>query len=402
MAENEMGPCADGRPQVGERVLTGGMTVIGAALLLPGVMPVAHAENPPEQGQISFKYLYYKDWEQASDRIKVNAPSLGFLFPIGENWSLEGSVVNDAVSGPTPRAYSISTIGASSRMSDNRKQGDFKVTRYFPRAAIGVGVAYSTENDYISRAISTDVRWSTENNNTTFNAGVGYSNDKIPDNNGKITTFPPGVTTERKRSLELGFGVTQVLTPNDIGQINITYSQGKGFFSDPYKQYDVRPDNRNQTAILFRWNHYVASMDASLRASYRYYRDNFIGLAHTFGLEWEQPVGSRYVLTPGIRFHTQNAAGFYVDPLPGATPGTWTINPALFNQPYHSLDQRLSAFGAITLSLKAEMRVTKDWNADFKVENYEQRSDWRLGGSGSPGISPFYARFYQFGVTKKF
>jgi hypothetical protein len=386
----------------GEYKATRGLTIVGAALLLPGVLPVAQAENAPERGEISFKYLYYKDWEPSTDRIKVNAPSIGFLIPVAGQWSIEGSAVNDVLSGPTPRAYSISTLGQSSKMSDNRLQGDLKVTRYFPRAAVGVGLAYSNEHDYTSRTVSSDVRWSTENNNTTFNAGVGYSDDKINDNNGKITKF---VGTQSKRTLELGFGVTQVLTPDDIGQINLTYSRGRGYFTDPYKNYDNRPDYRNQGAILFRWNHYVSQFDASLRLSYRYYRDNFIGIAHTFGAEWVQPFAGRYTVTPGIRFHTQNAANFYVDPVPSAaSPTGYTVNPALVNGSlqYYSADQRLSAFGAWTVSLKLEAQIDKDWKADFKVENYEQRSNWRLGGSGSPGIAPFYARFYQLGATKQF
>ena len=33
---------------------------------------------------------------------------------------------------------------------------------------------------------------------------------------------------------------------------------------------------------------------------------------------------------------------------------------------------------------------------------YEQRSGWRLGGTGSPGLAQFKARFVQVGVAHRF
>jgi hypothetical protein len=62
----------------------------------------------------------------------------------------------------------------------------------------------------------------------------------------------------------------------------------------------------------------------------------------------------------------------------------------------------LSAFGAMTFGFKVSKEVIKDWNADFRMEWYEQRGAWRLGGTGSPGLAPFKARFMQVGVTHKF
>jgi hypothetical protein len=39
---------------------------------------------------------------------------------------------------------------------------------------------------------------------------------------------------------------------------------------------------------------------------------------------------------------------------------------------------------------------------DLKLDFYRQRSDWRFGGGGSPGIEPFSARWIQTGVSKTF
>ena len=57
-------------------------------------------------------------------------------------------------------------------------------------------------------------------------------------------------------------GVTQVLSVNDIVQSNLTYSVGSGYYNDPYKAIDVRPDHRDQLAWLTRWNDVLAYCEA--------------------------------------------------------------------------------------------------------------------------------------------
>ena len=70
-------------------------------------------------------------------------------------------------------------------------------------------------------------------------------------------------------------------------------------------------------------------------------------------------------------------------------------------EPY-TADQRLSAFGAITAGIAIVKQFTDGWSADLKVEYYQQRASWRVGGDGSPGLKPFYARWIEVGVGKEF
>ena len=63
----------------------------------------------------------------------------------------------------------------------------------------------------------------------------------------------------------------------------------------------IRPDKREQASILARWNHYLAGDGSTLRASYRFYRDNFGVTAHTLEGEWAKPVSATLTLTPGGR-----------------------------------------------------------------------------------------------------
>jgi hypothetical protein len=377
--------------------------VVMAALALPAVLPLAaQAETAPEHGVISLRYLSYKDQQEVKvqypgydgteptklKRITATSPSIHLLTPIGTRWSLEASGVQDDVSGATPRFYS--DVSGASHMEDKRKAGDIKLTRHFDRAGISLGAMHSTENDYKSTAISLDTRFSTDDNNTTFNLGFGAARDEINPVNELVKD-------ETKRTSEVIVGVTQALNANDLLQINVTYSDGKGYYDDPYKLRDVRPDRRKQAAGLARWNHHFSGAGSTLRSSYRYYRDSFGVRAHTAELGLVQPLNDSFFVTPSIRYHDQSSARFYYDPIPDASiyPGP------LIPQQYRTVDHRLSAFGAITLGLRAELRLN-DWTADISYEHYEQRGNWRLFGTGSPMLDMFSADSVQVGLSKKF
>jgi hypothetical protein len=67
-----------------------------------------------------------------------------------------------------------------------------------------------------------------------------------------------------------------------------------------------------------------------------------------------------------------------------------------------SADHRLSGFGAWTVGLKVGWNPLPGWSTDLKLERYEQRAHWRLGGPGSPGLAPLQATFWQWGLSRRF
>jgi hypothetical protein len=383
--------------------------VLLASLVLPGLAALATlvpltaaAETAPEQTTIAVKYGTYNDSQANWDRIKVNAAQVYVQAPIAGEWSIEASGVSDNVSGATPYAHtqkSGASGGGKTGMSDERHAGDVRITRYLPRAAISASLAYSTEHDYKSTALGLDTRWSTDDNNRTWTVGYGASHDTI-DN-----TYSGGsISGKHKNTNEFMGGVTQVLTPSDIAQFNLTRSLGSGYYDDPYKNYDSRPDQRKAWIGLARWNHYVSAFDASIRTSYRYYSDTFGVASHTAGVEWVQPAG-RWTLTPGVRYYSQSAANFYFDPVlnaQGQYDAFGTLLRAASLTGNKSADQRLAAFGAVTLSMKASYAFTPSLVADVKYERYRQSAALHLGSTGSPGLDPFNANFMQVGLTYRF
>jgi hypothetical protein len=364
-------------------------SIMAAALMLPGVR--AHAETPPANGSISLGYLDYKDSQSGLDRITVHSPSVAIVAPVAGVWSIGASLVSDDVSGASPRYHTA--ISGASHMQDHRTAGDASVTRYFERGSVTVGAAYSTEHDYVSRALSLQGSYESENKNTTWTVGVGHADDRIDPVNHIVSN-------EKKRTTNVLLGATQVLTTNDIAQLTLTHSAGEGYFSDPYKSLDNRPRSRDESTLLARWNHHLASTGGTSRLSYRYYRDSFGVRGHTLGEEYVQPLSDGWTVTPEARLYTQSAASFYYDPVYDTRLGA-PFPPGYNGSGYMSADQRLSGFGAVTLALKVSKQLDKLWSVDVKVSAYQQRGSWRLFHEGSPGLDAFRAQTIQMGINRQ-
>ena len=364
--------------------------LLAAALALPGV---AAAQVDAGPGTVSLKWLAYQDRQPGLQRIRVSSPSLLVRAPVAGPWVLEGGLVSDSVSGASPRYHSA--ISGASRMSDERRAGDIKLTHLGERIDVSLGLASSDENDFHSRAASMEGRWHSDDRNRSWNAAVALTLDRIGSSD-------DDTLTERRRTLEVTVGITQALSRADLVQLSLTHAAGHGHYSDPYKRPDVRPGSRHQSIVLVRWNHHFEGPDITLRSSWRGYRDSFGVRSHTLSVEPVFTLGERFSLTPGLRLYTQTAARFYYDPVysfAGAPyPPGYLEAPPRFLSP----DARLSAFGAVSVSLKLAVRLDSRWNADLKLERYEQRSAWRVGGPGSPGLAPLSAKFMTWGLSRTF
>lgn len=353
-----------------------------------GMSHLANATSAPEDGYIQFKYLNYKDSQPNIDRISISAPSAIVMLPFADDWTVEGSLTSDTISGATPQYHTAKS--GMVKMHDERIGKYVNLTKYFSRGTLTLGRSYSSESDYISSGYLLSATLQSEDKNTTWNFGVSRSNDQI-------SAPTMGVANERKEVHDFIFGVTQVLSPLDIVQINMTKSNGTGYYSDPYKLFDARPTAKDATAILVRWNHHLKDNNTTLRSSYRYYEDSFDIRSYTLGLEWIVPLSNGWSIMPLARYYSQNSAFFYADPTIADFPSFPDVN-----QRYFSQDQRLSAFGARTLGLKVTKLITPDLLVDVKYEDYEQRSRWQISGDGSKGLEPFYAKVWQVGLTYKF
>jgi len=359
---------------------------MAAALALPGIAPSATAQSMPDEGTFSIRYLDYRDWQPGASRMEVQSPSMFLQKPFAGSWLFEGSLVYDGMSGASPRYFNTLSGASGEGVRDYRTAGDARVTKYYDRYAIGVGGAVSSERDFLSRAGSLDLRWWTEDRNTTFSFGFAGTADRIHSNNGVADN-------ETRYTIDWLVGITQAVNPGAIVQSNLTFSRGHGYYDDPYKPLDTRPDERRVFAWLTRWNQAFPAADATLRLAFRVLDDSFGSTSYMTEAQWVQALPQGWTVQPGLRYYTQSAADFYRNPpFPsGYVPGE-----------DYTADTRLAAFGAFTTSLRVAKSFADGWTADLRVDFYRQKSSWRLGGGGSPDIDTFSARWIQAGVTKAF
>lgn len=364
-----------------------GPALLAAALALPGLSPLAQAESAPVQGHVGLRMLDYQDSQPGAERVRVKAPALTAFVPLGSEWSLAGSWITDSISGASPLYHSKSLT----RLHDVRHASDLTLTRYLPQGTWKVGAAYSNESDFLSRSVHAGFTRSDESKNTVWSLQTALTHDRINPVN-------QVVDNETRETVDVLAGVTQVLTERDIVQLQWGWSQSQGYLSDPYKLLDERPRQRQRQTLQTRWNHHIEDWNATLRGAYRLFRDDWGIRAHTFELEHVQALAGGYKISPSLRYHTQSAAHFYVDA--DGSRGPFAPSPPA-GALYHSLDQRLSAFGAFTVGLKLSYTLDERTVFDVKFEHYEQRSAWAWGG-GSPNLLPLRARSVFWGVTHWF
>jgi hypothetical protein len=359
--------------------------LIAAALALPGILP-AHAQTMPDERVVALRYYDYRDWQPGADRMAVRSPSLYALLPLSATMMVEGTLVHDTMSGASPLYHDTLSGASGIGVSDHRAAGDVTVTKYFGSSTLAVGGAYSHERDYASRAASVQWRASSDDRNRTYALGFGAARDRIDSVNGVATG-------RRRETYDYLAGITQVLRADAIVESSITWSDGRGYYSDPYKLLDARPDRRRIVTWLTRYNQYVPGVDATLRIVYRYLRDSFGDRSHMLEAAWIQSLPAGFTLTPTLRYLTQDAADFYRDP---PFPERFVVGAP------NTADTRLAAFGAITGGVRLAKAFPHGVSVDVALNLYRQRAGWHAGGNGSPAIAEFSARWIEFGLEKRF
>jgi len=361
--------------------------LIAAALALPGILPThAQAQAAPEQGILALRYYDYRDWQSGADRMSVRSPSLYALVPISAALTVEGTLLYDAMSGASPLYHDTLSGASGLGVTDYRSAADMKVTRYLDGQSVALGAAYSSERDFESRAASVEWRTWSGDRNRTYALGFGAARDRIDS--------ATGVARGRRReTYDYLAGITQVLSTTAVVESTVTWSDGRGYYSDPYKLLDTRPDHRRILAWLTRYNQYVPALDGTLRIAYRYLHDSFGDRSHMLEASWVQPLPAGFTVTPSVRYLTQDAASFYRDP---------PFPQGFVPDALYTADTRLSAFGAITAGVRLAKTLGADLTVDVAVNFYRQRAGWHAGGSGSPGLAEFSARWIEVGLEKRF
>jgi hypothetical protein len=369
------------------------LALAASAVVLASTSSTVGAVTRPEQAQVSFKAMDYQDRQQQLSRIGVKALSSYWVVPIGASWALEAGTVVDAISGASPAYYTAPRSFA--RVRDTRRAQDVKASHYGPNQRIMLGRSESKEIDYASTSHVFMYSRSTPDKNTTVDWGVARTSDTI----NPVTQL---VVNEKKTVQELLLGLTQVVTPQDLIQVQWVHSSGQGYYSDPYKLLDSRPSSRRIDALSFRWNHHRPETQTTARWHARASHDSFGIRAASVGLDLAQVVSPQWTITPSARFYSQSGAYFFSAPNPQMPDVPVIPGDFVLGQSHISFDQRLAPLGALTVGLKLEKKLSANTVVDIKLERYRQRNAWTLHGGSVAGLDDFKAQTVQLGLTHRF
>jgi hypothetical protein len=182
-------------------------------------------------------------------------------------------------------------------------------------------------------------------------------------------------------------GVTQVLTPHWLVQLNYSYGDSRGYHTDPYKIfalvdtatgdpfyyiYEKRPNRRERSSVYAATKFALGS--AVTDASVRWYHDSWGINSMTYALAEHAPVGRAAYVEPGLRFYRQTAARFFAPYLGIDVP----------TPPFVSSDSRLGRFHAWTFALKGGVHITPRLELYGAAERYVQEG--RRFDRSAPGV----------------
>ena len=332
----------------------------------------------------------YSDYRESGGRVTVATQSALLQSDIGLAWHAKVTGTIDAIAGATPNgqpAPSGSNQVPLSTLHDRRKAWTADFSRQFSRVNLGVGFGNSRESDYVSNGWALNAVTDFNQKNTTLLTGVAGTFDDV-----KVRSQPDPA---KKRTNDVIVGVTQLLDRHTSLTFNVTLGRATGYMSDPYKVVQVdeeflpgifltrtfgenRPGERNKGLALLAVNRAFAEMRGAIDASYRIYRDSFGITAHTLEATWLQRLGSKLILSPGVRLYQQSAADFYHYDL--NPTGIVPVRRPVDTTPKYSSDFRLSKMRTTNLAVKLIWDATPWMKLDAAVEHYVMR--------GRDGVTP--------------
>ncbi|MDD2758805.1 MAG: DUF3570 domain-containing protein [Methylomonas sp.] len=396
-------------------------------------------------------------------------------------------LIRDPASGQLVKdAQLVHTLSTAS--PEVRKQGDFKLGYEWDSVSLDAGGGISIEHDYESRFGNLGGRWDFNNKLTSLNLSLSYTNsdtrsildhDATPyiwDTTHGFESYNATSTVSRlgkeggnnilygnRQDWGTVLGLTQVLNDSALLEGSVGYTRSTGYMANPYKTVETvfidpdqtgkvlnglaigllekRPEERNQWTENLRYVQHIEALDASLHFDYRFSHDDWGVNAHTFEVDWIQPLGNGWSVTPKVRYYSQSAADFYTpymvsnqafrknavdangrqiyveadNPNNGKVyfrdgdfnlvdangnlvdetvinPVNKTIPPDRNKLPaYYSSDHRLSGYGALSGGITLGKQFAKGVTLEIGAEYYTHSGSLKLGGSGEGSYADFNA-----------
>lgn len=347
-----------------------------AALALPAISHLAHADTAPVKTELGYRYSQYQEDDIDDNKILIGSPqryevdnhAFRLVTPLNAQLGLTVDGSYETMSGAS--AYGVAAdaqgepkmIMTGASIDDKRTDVSASVRHYREAGSVAFALGYSGENDYTAFNGSIEAEQQSADRLTTYSGGIGYSSDELEPEQ------TPGInrpTSEDKSALNAFVALTRVMNAGWQLQGGLFTGMHDGFLADAYKARDIRPDQRQLFGVMARSRNFMPALKAALHTDYRYYNDDWGIQSHTLEFAWHQSLTQQLRLVPLLRYYSQSQADFYVD------------SDSINNSGYQSSDYRMSPFGAITYGLgivyeEAAYRLVAN------VERYDSDGDMAL------------------------
>lgn len=335
------------------------------------------AQGANAQSEVDARVLYYKE---SGGRTQVIDPVVDVHQDLGDSWgTLDLLLAYDAISGASPTGGYPSVDVTTSASGHKIAAGSLPLSSYHDeRKAIGldwgrkigshlpsIDVSYSKENDYTARSFGLSDAWTFAGGRGTLHAGASFASDIVA----------PVTNTLQLAKKEQGYalGLTWTLGERDLVDLSGSLMKLSGYLDDPYKIVPVgtpgdfvnipdhRPDTRQRRALVAKYGHHFL-WGGAIKATYRYYWDDWAIKAHTLELVYDHRLDETWMVSPTVRLYTQTAASFW---------GNTFAAP----QEFMSADYRLAAFSSILggLSVTHRLSASMDWDLGFTYQSQTGR-----------------------------
>ena len=270
-------------------------------------------------------------------RVNIIYPTISFSKKISGSASLTGHYLVDCITAASMRSryvidgvssattsYTVDGVTSASQREGQYPAAIFDEVRHelntgifhlIGEGSVSVNALYSTEHDYRSWTLATEMRYPFALKNTTAQIGFVRSWDRI---------FPDNRNWSRSKNVTtFSAGLTQVLSPVWIMQVNASAILMSGYLSDPYQPVPVfqgdsftyhetvLPGSRLRKALGMRSN-WMWFKNSSIQIGYRYYWDDWDIQSHTANVLVQKYIANRDIrLSIGIRHYIQQHAGFF-------------------------------------------------------------------------------------------
>lgn len=395
-------------------------------LAVAAAAPARAADNPTEA---SARITYFQEPSTAKESkggIKVVHPQVDASSPLGGGVGIAAGWEADAVTGASPKVFSVDAVSSASAFSDFRQQAHGGLSYDRADSGISASYAYGWEHDYRSHSLSVATHDDLYDHNFTLALSYTHNWDRVCDaNNAGATTplellaltssqhcFTSGAADVVTRRLNIDAvepSLSWTMTPRLVVQGGGTIQLLDGFQSNPYRRVLVgsqnrtpqehEPTYRQRYAVFARAAYAFPQWRASALAMGRLYQDSWAMQAVTADLQVHKYLRQWMLLTLRGHAHIQSGASFYRDAVGYRVNGPagqyWTGDRELSPMSNYLIGGRL-AF------LRRPQQERSSWFAEMEADVKYELLRYQLDSVNAPNADRPYAHILQAAFALRF